>query len=300
MTGRGQHLLDVKVRAVTARRERRRVLCGWFWKGALIVSVTVAGWIGVTTALEKFFFANPEYTLRRVTVELDGIMTREEALAEAGIREGGNIFHVDLSAAERSLRAVPQVESVVIERQLPDTISIRLTARTPVAWVAPPEKDADPFDPERALLVDQTGFLMKPRLIHPDFYHLPVVHGVRSDNIRDGEPLHNEDLRRGLALLDEVAGRPGSLLRIRSLNIGKGYCLEVTSDRNARIVFAPEDFSGQLSRLQLLLEHCQESGRELESVNLMVRRNTPVTFVKLPDPPKEARLQTPTRRPAKN
>ncbi|MDX2079590.1 MAG: FtsQ-type POTRA domain-containing protein [Terrimicrobiaceae bacterium] len=290
----------MKVRAVTARRERRRVLTGWFWKGALILSISVAGWLGVTTALDKFFFSNSEYTLQRITVDLDGIMTREEALAEAGIQEGSNIFEVDLAAAERALRAIPVVENAVIERELPDTISIRLTARTPVAWVAPPEKDADPFDPERALLVDGTGFLMKPRLIHPDYYHLPVVHGVRSDNIRDGEPLHNEDLRRGLALLDEVAQRPETLLRIRSLNIGKGYCLEVVSDRNARIVFAPEDFTGQLSRLQLLLEHCQETGRELESVNLMVRRNTPVTFVQPPEPPREARLQPSTRRPASN
>lgn len=277
--GRGQHLLNVKVRAVTARRHRRQLLGGVFWKATLVVLLLVAGWLGVSTALDKFFFSNSDYTLKRVTMELGGILTREEALSEAGIREGENIFRIDLVRAEKALRAIPQVADVTIERHLPDHLSISITPREPVAWIAPPEKDADPFDPQTSLLVDETGFLMKPRIIQGDFYRLPVIYGVRSDNIRDGEPLHNEELHRALSLLDEVQRHPECLLVIRAVNISKGYCVEVVSDKNAKITFAAEDFPEQLGRLRQLLEHCRDTGRELESVNLMVRRNTPVTFV---------------------
>jgi len=282
--GRGQRLLNVKVRAVTARRQRRQKIGGFFWTAALVLTFGVAAWLGISTALDKFFFSNADYTLRRISFELDGVMTREEALLETGMNEGGNIFRTDLAAVEKSLREIPQVADVVIERHLPDHIAIALTARDPVAWIAPLEIDADPFDPEKALLVDDTGFLMKPRLIQPEYYRLPVIYGVRSDNIRDGEPLHNEDLRLALSLLREVQGRPECLLGIRTLNIAKGYCIEVVSDRNARITFASEEFPEQLARLRQLLEHCQESGRKLESVNLMVRRNTPVTFVQAAPP----------------
>lgn len=280
--GRGQHLLNVKVRAVTARRQRRQKLGSFFWKSALLVTFCVTAWLGIFTALDKFFFSNSDYTLKRVTLELDGVITREEALAETGIQEGENIFRVDLSSAEKALRAIPQVGDVCIERHLPDHISITITARDPVAWIAPLDQNADPFDAEKSLLVDGTGFLMKPRIIQPDFYHLPVIYGVQSDNIRDGEPLHNEDLHSALVLLDEVARHPECLLNIRTMNISKGYCVEVVSERNARITFATEEYSGQLGRLRQLLEHCRDTGRELESVNLMVRRNTPVTFVMAP------------------
>jgi len=273
--GRGHHLLEVKIRSVTARRQRRQKLGGFFWTSALVLALGASAWLGISTALDKFFFSNPDYTLKRVTFELDGVMTRSEALAETGIREGENIFRADLAAAEKTLRAIPQVADVAIERRLPDHISISLTARHPVAWVSSSEKDSDP---EKDLLVDDSGFLMKPRLIQPEFYRLPVICGVRSDNIRDGEPLHNEDLRRALALLREVESRPEYLLVIRSMNISKGYCIEILNDRKARITFSSEDFSEQLARLRQLLEHCRESGRELESVNLMARRNTPVTF----------------------
>lgn len=280
--GRGQHLLNVKVRAVTARRQRRQKIGSFFWKSALLVIFCIAAWLGVSTALDKFFFSNSEYTLKRVTLELDGVLTREEALQDTGIREGENIFRIDLASAEKALRAIPQVADVCIERHLPDHIAVTVTARKPVAWVAPSDKDADPFDPEKSLLVDDTGFLMKPRIIQPDFYHLPVIYGVQSDNIRDGEPLLNEDLHRALALLDESARHPECLLNIRTMNISRGYCVEVVSDHNAHITFSTEDFSEQLGRLRQLLEHCRDTGRELDSVNLMVRRNTPVTFVMAP------------------
>ena len=278
-SARGQHLLNVKVRAVTARRQRRQKVSTLFWISALIVVLCITARLGIATALDKFFFSNPDYTLKHVTLELDGVLTREEALDETGIREGENIFRVDLAKAEKTLRAVPMVGDVSIERRLPDHISISITARHPVAWVPPPEKDADPFDPEKSLLVDETGFLMKPRMIQPEFYHLPVIYGVQSDNIRDGEPLQNEDLHRALALLAEVARHPECLLNIRTMNISKGYCVDVVSDHNARITFSTDDYPEQLGRLRQLLEHCRDTGRELETVNLMVRRNTPVTFV---------------------
>ena len=289
-TGRGQHLLNVKVRAVTARRQRRQKISSFFWVTALLAILCIAAWLGIATALDKFFFSNPDYTLKHVTLELDSVMT--------GIREGDNIFRVDLANAEKALRAVPQVGDVCIERRLPDHISITVTARHPVAWVAPIEKDADPFDPEKSLLVDDAGFLMKPRIIQPEFYHLPVIYGVQSDNIRDGEPLHNEDLHRALALLDEVARHPECLLNIRSMNISKGYCVEVVSDRKARVTFSTEDYSEQLGRLRQLLEHCRDTGRELDSVNLMVRRNTPVTFVMAP--PAAEKIASPGQRTAQS
>ena len=289
-TTRSQNLLNVKVRAVTARRQRREKVGGFLWKIIFVLILTVAGWLGLATALDKFFFSNPEYTLHRVNFELDGVMTREDALAETKIREGENIFRVDLAAAEKALSAIPQIEKVSIERNLPGAISVTVVAREPIAWIASPEKDVDPFDPDRAMLVDASGFLMKPRLVRPEFYHLPIIYGVQSDNIRDGEPLHNEDLRRALALLAEVNGSPDGTFRVRSMNIAKGYCIEITTDRNARVTFAPEDFASQLSRLHILLDHCRDTGRELESTNLMVRRNTPATFVMVSSPPK---IETP-------
>jgi len=281
------HLLDVRLRTSTVRRHRHQFIGKWLFNIILLVSLGTASFFGVRTALDRFFFSNADYTLTRINLELDEILTREELMAETGLHEGVNIFSVDLAKLEKTLKAIPQVETVRIERELPNQIAIALEAREPVAWVAAEGDtgEGDTTASEKSMLVDDTGYLMRPRHIRPEYFHLPIIYGVKSDNIKDGEPLSNEDLRIALALIDTTARHPESLLRIRTLDISKGYCIDVVNDRNAHILFSSEDFEGQLVRLQQLLSHCEETGRNLESVNLMVKRNTPVRFIVAAAPP---------------
>ena len=278
------NLLDVRMRVATARRRRRATIFRWLTNVFLVVAIGAGAFFGLQAALDKFFLKNPEYTLRRISFELDEILTREEALAVTGLREGVNIFSVDFAKIEAALREIPQVHEVRLDRQLPDQIDISITARRPIAWVAAPGETGDPSASEKSLLVDAGGFLMRPRHIMPEYFHLPAIYGAKSDNVRDGEPLPGEDLRLAVRLIETVSRHPDSLLHIRAIDVSRGYCLEVVNDGNARILFGTADFEEQLARLQQLLAHCNESGRSLERVNLMVKRNTPVTFVAVANP----------------
>jgi cell division protein FtsQ len=273
------HLLDVRLRTSTVRRQRHQFISKWVFNIVLLVSLGAASFFGIRIALDRFFFSNAEYTLNRINLNLDNILTRDELTAETGLHEGVNIFSVDLARLEKVLKAIPQVQTVKIERELPDQISVTLEARDPVAWVAAVGDTGDVTASEKSLLVDDTGFLMRPRHIQPEYFHLPVIYGVKSDNIQVGEPLSNEDLHTALSLIDMVGRHPESLLHIRTLDISRGYCIDVVNDRNAHLIFGVEDFEAQLARAQQLLANCEETGRNLESVNLMVKRNTPVKFV---------------------
>lgn len=295
------HLLDVKIRTSTARRQRREKATKWVINILLLAIVLVGSVYGVRVGLKKFFFENPEYSLRKITTDLDNVFTREELLAETGLREGTNIFRVDLTKIEEVLREVPQVATVEVVRNLPDEIEVRVTARRPVAWVSANDTEgADPRTSENSLLVDATGFLMKPRHVLPEYLTLPVIYGVHSDHVRNGESLHADDLRRSLELLETVSKNPASLLSIRSMDISKGYCIEVVNDSNSRISFGMDDFPEQLVRLEKLLAHCREGGRQLDSVNLMVKRNTPVTFLVASTPvAEETEAQIPAKKAGK-
>lgn len=273
------HLLDVRIRTSTARRRRNEKLGRAIWLTLVVLGVGAALFFGARAALDRFFFENAEYTLRRITLDLDRVLTREEALDATGLREGGNIFSVDLAAVKAALLEFPQVESVRVERELPDHLSVQLTARKPVAWVAASGETGDPSASERSLLVDAGGFLMRPHHVLPEYFNLPAIYGVESESVQAGEILPGEDLRMALTLIDKIAHMPGGGVRIRTLDISRGYCIEVLTASHARIIFRSGDFDEQLQRLQRLLAHCQESGRTLNTVNLMVKRNTPVTFV---------------------
>lgn len=288
------HTLDVRIRTSTARRRRHETVSKWVVTVMVLGVLSAGTFFGARAALDRFFFKNADYTLHRITFDLDSILTRDEALTVTGLREGINIFSVDLNKIEATFRAMPQVQDVRIKRELPDHLAISITAREPVAWVAAEGESGDPTASEKALLADASGYLMRPRHILPEYYHLPVIYGVKSDNIRDGESLSSEDLRLALLLIDTVARHPESLLRIRTLDISRGYCIEVVNDTNARILFANHDFERQLTHIQQLLAHCAESGRTLESVNLMVKRNTPVTFIAAAPPELPTKTKGPT------
>ena len=291
----GQRMLNVKMRAVTARRKRQRFLMGFSAVVIGLLLVCGTAWFGISIALDRFFFSNPAYSVAEIEHDLDGILSPEDFRNETGIREGENIFRIDISDADLHLRGIPMVADVSIERILPDRIRVVLTSREPVAWVSPVNNSAEPYDASTMFLVDSSGFLMRPRLIPPEFHSLPVIYGVDTAGVMEGKALQNDDLKKALALLDEAASRPGSLLRIRSLNIAKGYCIDAVTDHNAHVKFGRTDFVKQIDRLQRLLAHCRDTGRELESVNLMVAKNTPVKFVmaSLPAPAVKAAPASP-------
>lgn len=275
----GVHYLNVKMRAKTAQRKRQRLL-GQICMLSLVVAVSGGLiWFGLSKALDKFFFSNPAYNLSELTLQLDGVMTREDLLEVTEIQVGANIFCIDIAGIDHKLREIPMVENVCIERIMPDRIEITLVRRPPVAWVS---KSADPsadYDPSSMTLVDDSGFLMKPRILQQEFHQLPIIYGANVEKIREGSLLEGEDLKNALTLLREARSQPKSLLVIRSLNISKGYCIDALTDQNTRVKFASGDYSSQLVKLQRLLEHCRDTGREIESVNLMVNKNTPVKFV---------------------
>jgi hypothetical protein len=55
--------------------------------------------------------------------------------------------------------------------------------------------------------------------------------------------------------------------------------LLVTDKNHARITFGFNDLQTQLRRLEQFLVYCDDTKQELGTVNLLVQRNIPVTFV---------------------
>lgn len=296
----GRRMLNVRMRSATARRKRQRLLLGFSAVVIGLLLVCGTAWFAIGVVLDRFFFSNNAYTVSAVELELDGILTPEDFRGETGIREGENIFLLDIAAADRHLRGIPMVADVSIERLLPDRIRVVLVARDPVAWVSSGTDESAPYDASSMLLVDSSGVLMKPRLVSPDFHNLPVIHGVDTGGVIEGGALQNDDLKKAIALLDEASARPGSLIRLRSLNISKGYCIDAITDQGVRVKFGRTGFDRQLEKLDRLLAHCRDTGRELESVNLVVEKNTPVKFVMASLPPPANKAAPENSKPKKS
>jgi cell division protein FtsQ len=118
-------------------RRRRRPLQA---AGAL-VAVAVLAWL---------LLAGPVLAVRAVHV--DGITTlaADQVQEAAGIGSGTPLLRVDVDAAEARVARLPQVRSVKVTRDWPDSVVITVLERVPVAVVG---------DAGRRSLVDAEGVL---------------------------------------------------------------------------------------------------------------------------------------------
>src|SRR5437870_10187274 len=91
-----QHLLDVKVRARKVTQHRNRRLLVFISKIALAAAICAGIYFGARIGMRRFFYENPDYRLAMIDVQTDGSLQRDQVLKTTGLREGENIFQVNL------------------------------------------------------------------------------------------------------------------------------------------------------------------------------------------------------------
>jgi len=275
-----QHLLDVKVRSYKFKQQRNRQAVLGLCKIVLVLSGIAAVYYGGRECLNRFLWKNPDYNVTNVEIRDDGTLSREQVLAASGIAEGKNIFLVNLSQARENLSQLPQVEHAELERLLPGRISIVITERKPIAWLTARDSD-DPITSSESFLIDAKGTLIKTKKQLPEYYHLPVIYGFSTDNLEAGQVLSAPEIKSALRLLD--VGSDSTRFQIRSIDLSKGWCMVVSNQNHMQITFGLDHVESQFERLGLLLDHVDGSNRIIQTANLMVERNVPVTFAQTPE-----------------
>jgi len=114
-----QHLLDVKVRARKATQHRNRRVLVFISKLVLTAAICAGIYFGARVGMRRFFFENPDYRLAMIDMQTDGTLQRDQVLKIVGLREGENIFQVNLAHVHRVLQQQPQVDVVEVLRKLP-------------------------------------------------------------------------------------------------------------------------------------------------------------------------------------
>jgi cell division protein FtsQ len=278
---RQQHLLDVKVRSRKAVAHRNRRLLVVFSKIALVIALISGIYVGARFAAKRFFIDNPDYRLTSIEVQTDGTLQREQILSVADLREGENIFRVNLARVHDRLQELPQVDEVEVMRKLPGEIDIRIVERKPIAWITSEKQIADPFASDAAFLIDARGVPMKEKKLLPEYLGLPLILGCASESLEAGKIVESPETKAALELLRlSTRSFMQTRFQIREIDVSKGYCLVVTDKNHSRVTFGFDNLDLQLQRLEQFLIYSDDAHREIATVNLLVQRNIPVTFTK--------------------
>jgi cell division septal protein FtsQ len=276
-----QHLLDVNVRARRASHHRNRRILVVISKVALVIAVCAGLYYGVRAGLSRFFFDNPDYRLSTIAVRTDGTLPRDQILKSAGLQEGLNIFSVNLAQIHDRLQQLPQVDEVQVDRKMPNEIDIQITERKPIGWITSEKTVADPFASDAAFLVDARGILMKEKKLLPEYLALPLISGCSSEALVPGKVVDSFEAKAALELLRlTTTSFMQTCFQIREVDVSKGYCLLVTDKNHTQVMFGFDHLDTQMQRLEQFLIYSDDSHREIETLNLLVARNIPVTFAK--------------------
>ncbi len=274
-----QHLLDVKVRSRKATQYRNRRILVLLSKIVLVFALIVGAYLGAQFGAKRLFFENPDYQLRQIEVQTDGTLQREQILKAAGLHEGANIFSVNLQKVHDTLQELPQVDEVQVTRQMPAEIDIHIVERKPIAWITSEKEVSDPFASDAAFLMDERGVLMKEKKLLPEYLGLPLITGCTGESLQAGGTIQSFEARSALDLLRlNMGSYMQTRFQIREIDLSKGYCLVVTDKNRMQITFGFDHIDTQLRRLEQFLVYSDDSKRELQTVNLLVQRNIPVTF----------------------
>jgi cell division septal protein FtsQ len=274
-----QHLLDVKVRSRKAIQYRNRRILVFLSKLVLIGALGTGGYFGAQYAAKKLFFENPDYELRRIEVQTDGTLQREQILKTVNLREGENIFNINLQKVHDALQDLPQIDEVQVTRQMPGEIDIHIVERKPIAWITTEREISDPFVSDAAFLIDARGVLMKEKKLLPEYLGLPSIVGCTDDSLSAGATIQSFEAKAALDLLRLSTGSyMQTRFQIREIDLSRGYCLVVTDKNRMQVTFGFDQVAAQLRRLEQFLVYSDDSKRELQTVNLLVQRNIPVTF----------------------
>jgi cell division protein FtsQ len=236
--------------------------------------------IGLKYAGSLFFSRNPKFELKNINIASDGRLPPEFFCERAGLQAGVNLFALDFDLLRKRLEEVPLVESVSIERKLPDTLNIKVIERVAMAQIR--------WNP-RALpfLTDRCGVVLP---MTRSGQALPLIEGLKLEKIRPGDCVDNPGIRQCLELL-AAADQLGLGAQVAFASFDIRYPDFVTAVVNGETTVRFPLHSGRekLIRLVSVLQLSKEQGRRVKTIDLTPDgRNVPVTFYEL-EPGKDSR-----------
>jgi cell division protein FtsQ len=212
--------------------------------------------------------------VRSLVLVTDGVLDKAWLARTLAIPADATLMGTDLMQLRSRVLADPQVRTAAIVRNLPDTLAVRISERSPVARVA-----AMPVP----LLVARDGVTFQGTGFDPDMVAtLPWLDGARL--VREGgaiAPIQGmaavADLLGSAKLEAEALYRTWQVVSVDRL--ASDGQIEVTTRAGLKVIFgATDDYLRQIARLDLLIDSSSDPTRPLRRVDLSLGSQVPVAY----------------------
>jgi cell division protein FtsQ len=225
--------------------KRLRILRRWTLAGIATVLVAMLAVAATYT---------PVFAAKDIRVRGSAGISRAEVLSLGRVDDRSNVFHLDTDAVERHLESDPRVLDARVTTSLPDTLSIEIVPRTPVAVMGTGVVGT------HMVLVGADGVVIGPAGL-----------GIDLPALRNGEggPVHPEVLETAAA----TAGALGPALRrtVEAVVVASDGALKVRLAAGFSASFGDaSELETKAASLSALLTWVEERGVTVISADLSV------------------------------
>ncbi|MGC4016861.1 MAG: FtsQ-type POTRA domain-containing protein [Luteolibacter sp.] len=267
---------------------------------ALLGGLGYGGWYGV----QRAFLRNPEFQLRQLSLNSNKVLDEAGLVAAAEIDLNANLFKLDIDRIHDRLAARPDIAAVTVERHLPSTLVVNISARTPKAWIAVSGSDPAVVRKEGGLLVDAGGMTYTcPALQWEDARDLPVVMVPKKDEslLIAGQTLKHPEIERCFRLLAvAVAADPQAVRWIDRIEQANAWSVQMTTRSGTIATFGFDNQTRQIADFVTALDHASREGYGIATISLIPQRNIPITLREEPVPPRATPVPEPTKEDIRN
>jgi len=223
---------------------------------------------------EEFRLAGPgTYEDEASTIRIEGTVhcRRESVVRIFAADFDRSVYLIPLAERRRSLLAIDWVKDATVSRLWPNRVVVRITERTPVAFVQIPAPGAaGTFE---AGLIDEDGVILDPP--ETGRFTLPVFTGIRREQ---SAGMRRQRVRAALRLGRELGGM---IAKISEIDAGDPQNLRVTLPVDGRAVVLFLGNENFLARLRSFLDHYPEIQRRLAQATVFdLRLDDRITVVK--------------------
>ncbi len=218
---------------------------------ALIFTALFVGYNAITRA--RFF------RLEHIEISETGKVSRQAILEATGITPGDDLLRMDIRQIGEQLLRNPWVETVRINRYFPDSLSIAVTERKPLALV----------NMSVVYYMDSKGIIFKS-LDSGDNLDYPVLTGFTEEWITTDPEGSREALLQACALLGALREKGSMILAdLSEINYEKDSGFTIFSTSGAlQIRIGSDDFAPRIERFARIYSDIMSQKKNLKSIDL--------------------------------
>ena len=280
------HVDSPKIRDMERAALKRR---GFKWSMGLIILICLGTLLKIT--VREAFLKNPQFSLKQVVVRTEGPVTAQKIVRTSALTHGMNLLTVNMREIQGRIMTLPQVRSVKITRDYEGRLTLEVKQRQPVAWIECPKLGMIARQPDTGHFIDAEGVTFPCEVVTDAYAALPSIRYEALVQNHPGAAVSDLPVKSALSLLKELQQRSEEgAPEVRVIHIEKPWSQAALLADNSRILFGTDDLGEQLARLDRIWLEARHREWKIDTLNLLVRKNMPITFR---EPPNLQGLQDP-------